>query len=151
MPWKNGAYLLLKDELIVPKENVYEADIHTLQEMANVVREAEAFCADHGGSSRICKRIALCIEEMASNIILHGFVKDNKPHHMSVRVLFKPDGWILRFRDDCTAFDPVHYIPREGKDALGIRLTLAMAQEAQYIYSLNLNNLTLKLPLDKTE
>lgn len=151
MPWKNGAYLLLKDELIVPKENVYEADIHTLQEMANVVQEAEAFCADHGGSSRIGKRIALCIEEMASNIILHGFVKDNKPHHMSVRVLSKPDGWILRFRDDCTAFDPVHYIPREGKDALGIRLTLAMAQEAQYIYSLNLNNLTLKLPLDKTE
>ena len=53
---------------------------------------------------------------------------------------------MLRFRDDCASFDPVHYVPEEGKDALGIRLVLALAQEALYTYSLNLNNLTLKLP-----
>lgn len=148
-PWKNGAYLLLKDDLIVPKEDVLEADIHTLQEMETVVREAESFCLAHGESARISSRIALCIEEMASNTILHGFKKDNKPHHLSVRVLHKKDGWVVRFRDDCRAFDPVHYIPREGKDALGIRLTLAIAQDASYIYSLNLNNLTLKLPTER--
>ena len=51
---------------------------------------------------------------------------------------------------DCGAFDPVHYIPKEGKDALGIRLALAIAEETSYIYSLNLNNLTLKLPAEKT-
>ena len=95
-------------------------------------------------------RIALCVEEMAGNTILHGFPKDNLPHHLSVRVLDKKDGWVLRFRDDCGAFDPVHYIPKEGKDALGIRLALAMAEETSYIYSLNLNNLTLKLPAEKT-
>ncbi len=149
LPWKNGAFLLLKDDFIVPKEDVLEADIQTLQEMGTVVREAEAFCLAHGESPRISKRIALCIEEMAGNTILHGFEKDNKPHHLSVRVLRKKDGWVVRFRDDCGAFDPVHYIPREGKDALGIRLTLAMAKEAHYIYSLNLNNLTLKLPTEK--
>ena len=51
---------------------------------------------------------------------------------------------MLRFRDDCTAFDPVHYVPQttEGSD-LGIRLVTAMADEIRYTYSLNLNNLTL--------
>ena len=34
--------------------------------------------------------------------------------------------------------------------ALGIRLVLAIAEETSYIYSLNLNNLTLKLPAEKT-
>ena len=148
-PWKDGAYLLLKDDFIVPKENVLEMDIHTLQEMGTAVQEAERFCRSYGESERISKRIALCIEEMAGNTILHGFEKDNKPHHLYVRVLYKKDGWVVRFRDDCGAFDPVHYIPREGKDALGIRLTLAMAEEASYVYSLNLNNLTLKLPTER--
>jgi len=64
---------------------------------------------------------------------------------MSVRVISQKDKWILRFRDDCSAFDPVHYVPGEGEDALGIRLVLALAEEANYTYSLNLNNLTLKL------
>ena len=150
LPWKDGAYLLLKRDLIVPKEDVLEADIHTLEEMERTVRDTEAFCLKRGESKRNSMRIALCVEEMASNTILHGFPKDNLPHHLSVRVLDKKDGWVLRFRDDCGAFDPVHYIPKEGKDALGIRLALAIAEETSYIYSLNLNNLTLKLPAEKT-
>ena len=150
LPWKDGAYLLLKRDLIVPKEDVLEADIHTLEEMERTVRDTEAFCLERGESKRNSMRIALCVEEMASNTILHGFPKDNLPHHLSVRVLDKKDGWVLRFRDDCGAFDPVHYIPKEGKDALGIRLALAIAEETSYIYSLNLNNLTLKLPAEKT-
>ena len=149
-PWKDGAYLLLKNDLIVPKADVLEAEIHTLEEMERAVQEAEAFCLKRGESRRNSMRIALCVEEMASNALLHGFPKDNQPHHLSVRVIDKKDSWVLRFRDDCGAFDPVHYIPKEGKDALGIRLALAIAEETSYIYSLNLNNLTLKLPAKKT-
>ena len=148
-PWKDGAYLLLKDELIVPKEDVFEADIRTLEEMEAAVQAAEAFCLARGESARISMRIALCVEEMAANSLLHGFQKDDKPHHLSVRVIDKKDGWVVRLRDDCGAFDPVHYIPKEGKDALGIRLTLALAEETRYIYSLNLNNLTMKLPTER--
>ena len=148
-PWKDGAYLLLKDDLIVAKEDVLEADIHTLEDMDRAVRETEEFCLERGESRRVSMRLALCVEEMASNTLLHGFPKDNLPHHLSVRVLDKKDGWVARFRDDCGAFDPVHYIPREGKDALGIRLALTLAEETSYIYSLNLNNLTLKLPTER--
>ena len=83
---------------------------------------------------------------MAANVITHGFTQDGKQHHLSIRILNKPEYWVLRFRDDCGAFDPVHYVPDENSDALGIRLVLAMAEEANYTYSLNLNNLTLKLP-----
>ena len=81
---------------------------------------------------------------MAGNVIQHGFAPGGK-NHLSIRVLRKPDHWVLRFRDDCRAFDPIHYVPAEGRDALGIRLVLAMADEVRYTYSLNLNNLTLKL------
>ena len=122
-----------------------EATIASMEEVARVVKQAEAFCLEHGQSAKVSNHIALCIEEMAGNIIQHGFSADKKKHHLSVRVISKGERWVLRFRDDCRAFDPVHYIPDEGKDALGIRLVLAIADEANYTYSLNLNNLTLKL------
>ena len=150
-PWRNGAALMLKDDFGQTPDNLMEADIHTVEEVAAVSEQAREFCAAHGQSDKLANRIGLCIEEMAANTIQHGFVKDNRPHHLSVRVLCKPDVWVVRFRDDCGAFDPVHYVPREGKDALGIRLALAIANEVSYTYSLNLNNLTLKLPAEKAE
>ncbi|MBQ6382263.1 MAG: ATP-binding protein [Clostridia bacterium] len=145
-PWADGAYLLLKPDFGVTPDNLLEKDIASMADVTAAAREAEAFCLSRGQGARIGNHIALCIEEMASNTIQHGFEKDRKEHHLSVRVLCKPEHWVLRFRDDCGAFDPVHYVPEGENDALGIRLVMAMAQEANYTYSLNLNNLMLKLP-----
>ena len=149
IPWRDGAYLLLQKTFGVPADQLMEVNIDTVEEAVRISKDAETFCRSRGQSTRLSQHIALCIEEMATNIVDHGFRKDDKPHHLSVRVLHKKDYWVLRFRDDCRAFDPLHYIPGEGKDALGIRLTLAMAEEAQYTYSMNLNNLMLKLPDEK--
>ena len=146
VPWKNGVYLMLQKTFGVPEDQLMEVDIHTLEEAVRVSKEAESFCRSRGQSRRRSSHIALCIEEMATNIIDHGFRKDKKPHHLSVRVLHKKDYWVLRFRDDCRAFDPINYVPGEGKDALGIRLTMAVAEDARYTYSMSLNNLMLKLP-----
>ncbi len=65
-------------------------------------------------------------------------------------MLHKEGYWVIRFRDDCSAFDPVHYLPAEGEESVGIRLVLSLAEEARYTYSLNLNNLTLRLPEDRS-
>ncbi|MBO4377886.1 MAG: ATP-binding protein [Clostridia bacterium] len=146
VPWKNGACLYLKKGFGVAENDLMEADIHDLPGVTAVSEKAAQFCRQHGGDERLANRIALCIEEMATNVIKHGFTQDGKQHHLSIRILNKPEYWVLRFRDDCGAFDPVHYVPDEKSDALGIRLVLAMAEEANYTYSLNLNNLTLKLP-----
>jgi len=146
--WQDDACLLLKSEFGVRPENLMEADIQSVEDVMSVAQEAEKFCLERSRNSRLGNHISLCIEEMAGNTILHGFTKDNKPHHLSVRILRKPKYWVVRFRDDCRAFDPVHYIPREGKDAVGIHLVLALAEEARYTYSMNLNNLALRLPAD---
>ena len=145
MPWKDDACLMLSSDFGVRGDCLMEARIGSMEEVAQVVKQAEAFCLEHGQNAKVSNHIALCIEEMAGNIIQHGFSADQKKHHLSVRVINKGERWVLRFRDDCRAFDPVHYIPDEGKDALGIRLVLTIAEEANYTYSLNLNNLTLKL------
>ena len=82
---------------------------------------------------------------MAANTIQYGFAKDHRYHDLSVRLLQKENDFVLRFRDDCGAFDPVHYIPKDNEDALGIRLILAFAREANYTYALNLNNVCIRI------
>ena len=148
-PWQDDACLILRTDFGVIAGNLLEADITNMQEVTEIAEKAEKFCLQNGQSARLSNHISLCIEEMASNTVQHGFNKDNKQHHLSVRVLRKKGEWILRFRDDCRAFDPIHYIPNDDHDALGLKLVTALAQEANYTYSLNLNNLMLKLAADR--
>ena len=145
-PWKNGAFLLLGEDFGAGPDRTLEAEIASMEEVAAVSEAARQFCLRHGQDTRISSHIALCIEEMAGNVIQHGFSAEGKGHHLFIRILDKPDQWVLRFRDDCRAFDPLHFIPREEGQGLGIRLVLAMAEEAHYTYSMNLNNLVLKMP-----
>ena len=110
-----------------------------------VSRAAEDFCRSHGRDRKMGSRIALCIEEMGSNVIGHGFAPNGK-NHLSIRLQYKDARWVLRLRDDCRAFDPVHYVPREGHaPCVGIRMVLNMADEVRYTYALDLNNLTVIL------
>ena len=147
-PWKDGAYLLLRDGFGVDAEHLMEREIRDMRDVTDASRAAEAFCLQHGQGKKLSNHIALCIEEMAGNTVQHGFPRARKERHLSVRVQQKDDHLVLRFRDDCPAFDPVHYIPHEGEDALGIRLVTAMADDIRYTYSMNLNNLTLFLSSD---
>ena len=144
-------FLLLRKGFGVQRENLMETNLHSLQEVTAAAEAAGDFCRRHGQSERMANHIALCIEEMASNTVTHGFQR-GKNNHLSVRVQHKADRWVLRFRDDCRAFDPVHYVPKgEMEDALGLRLVMAMADDIRYTYSLNLNNLTIKLHTDAEE
>ena len=137
-------FLLLKKDFGVQAENLLEMEIRALHDVTAAAEAAGNFCRQHGQGEMTANHIALCVEEMASNTVMHGFAA-GKEHHLSIRVQHKGDRWVLRFRDDCRAFDPVSYVPKEGRDALGIRLVMAMADDIRYTYSLNLNNLSIKL------
>ena len=145
LPWQDGAVLLLKEDFGVAPDCLLEMDIHSMQDVTEAAERAEKFCHEHGQSAKTGNHIALCIEEMAANTIQHGFARDRKHHDLSVRLLQKKKDIVLRFRDDCSAFDPVSYIPEQGKDALGIRLILAFAQDVRYTYALNLNNVCIRI------
>ena len=143
-PWKDGAYLLLRDDFGAAEDETLELRIRTLEETAGAAKDAGAFCRARGGSERESNRISLCVEEMAANVVRHGFT-DGKDRHLSVLILSKPGQWVLRFRDDCKAFDPVHYVPQGEEQGLGIRLVMGITEEAYYTYPMNLNNLVLKI------
>ena len=144
LPWKNGAFLLLRKDFGAAKDQTLELSLSSLDEVTAAAEKAGRFCRERGGSEMESNHIALCVEEMAANVISHGFT-EGKAHHLSVLILNKPKQWVLRFRDDCAAFDPVRYVPQHDEQALGIRLVMGITEEAYYSYPIGLNNLLLKV------
>ena len=140
--WQGLNVMMLPDDFSVQEGDMLELDIRTMQDVEAASEKAMDFCLKRGQERRIGNRVAVCVEEMAANVVQHGFSQDGKEHHLSVRLMHKRGQWILRFRDDCSAFDPIRYVPGEDEtDGLGIRLVLALADDIRYTYSLNLNNL----------
>ena len=158
-----GAWLALKrfprnleDLMAIPEnigvsaENRIDISITCVDEVVNVSQKICDFCKAHGIDERRSIFSGLCMEEMAGNVVEHGFHKDNKKHHtVDVRVMHKEGDIILRIRDDCKSFDPSSYVkmmdPGENGKNAGIQLVYKIAREVRYQNLLGLNMLTIRL------
>lgn len=141
------AYSMLKRDFGTKPEDCLLCLIQSERDAADASEQATRFCLLHGLSRRESMLIGLCIEEMTVNIVRYGFGADRKTHHIDVRLVIEPDGSVIRIRDDCRNFDPVHYLSlHETTDPtahIGIRMVMKTVKEANYLNSLGWNNLTL--------
>ena len=133
----------------VPKEERMDLSVRTTEEVLQVSRQVQAFCLERGVSGRGSYLAGLALEEMAGNVVEHGFTKDRKAHSVDIRVSHKEDGVILRIRDDCVPFDPgERRAMAESEDPaknIGIRMIFRMAEEIRYQNILGLNVLTIRV------
>ena len=85
------------------------------------------------------------MEELAGNVIRHGFT-DGKNHNIDIRVTHKDD-WLIRIKDDCGCFDPVAFVEEDPNpdDHYGIRMIMRQAKSVQYMSTLELNNLIIRI------
>ena len=127
-----------------------EMDIRKVEDIQEAAIEASEFCAEKGVSKRKAMYTALCIEEMANNIVTHGFVK-GKDNQIDIRIVYRNDELIVRIRDNCKGFDPVKYYEMMRPDMddptkhIGIRMVFKMTKDIKYVNSLGLNCLTMKI------
>ncbi len=144
-------YAFLPDGFGAKEGEYAEWTVRSLEESVEASRMCEEFCRSRGETPRDCKLIALCVEEIANNIVLHGFRKDSKgkKHSADIRLTFKSGKRVIRIRDDCTHFDPLRYFELHESDDpashIGIRMVMKSVKTANYVHSLGLNNLTLIL------
>ena len=145
-----AARMLLPKDFGVPEADCIERSIHNMDEVVALSVDVGAFCAAHGIGKKESNRLALCIEEMAGNVIEHGFT-DGKPHHLDVRVTVKDGQITLRMRDDCRKFDLREKAQNWSFDAeypeknIGIRMVMHAARDIAYTNTMNTNNLIVKI------
>lgn len=125
-----------------------------LRKMEDLTRTAETvqgFCGENGLAGRTGAHAGLCLEEIAGNIMQHGFHADKRQHDIELRVVLRGERVVLRIKDDCIPFDPNEWysMTSVSKDDpfrnVGIRLVYAIAREVEYQNLLGLNVLTIQL------
>lgn len=132
------------------EEERLDIAVTTAEEVVMVSRQVQQFCALRGLDGRRACLGALALEEMAGNVVSHGFTKDRRKHTVDIRVVCREGKLILRIKDDCIPFDPGDRLAmvRGGEDVtanVGIRMVYAMADEVTYRNILGLNVLTIHM------
>ena len=142
------AMLLLPASFDVPAEDQLDYSITSMEEVNALSVAVGDFCAQHGCDPRRRYLMSLSVEEMAGNVIQHGFV-DGKPHSVDVRVLKKGEDYLLRIRDDCLIFDPTNQVQlfsdSDPAHHIGLRMILGMARDIRYTCVMKLNNLLVRI------
>ena len=148
-PRNTDEWLLFRPDFGVEEKDRLVFALHDVDEVVRVSEQVQAFCAAHGFGKSTSFYSALCLEEMAGNVITHGFSKDDKPHHVEAKAVSKDDQLILRIKDDCIPFDPLERAkqmdPEDPVKNIGIRLVIGLADETTYQNLLGLNVFTIRL------
>ena len=133
----------------VPESEWMNLTVRTMEDVISVSRTLEHFCLSRGTDRRRSCFAALAMEEMAGNIVLHGFSGGNSRQEAVIRVTRKGNDLILRIRDNGRYFDPVERLqmmdPEDRVSNVGLRLARRCASEMQYQSILGLNVLTLRI------
>ena len=150
MPKNMEMLLAMPESFGISEQNRMDLSVRTIEQVADVSREIMDFCTEQGIDRRRSYFCSLAMEEMAGNVVLHGFTKDRKKNHVvDIRVIHKEDEILLRIRDDCRPFDPADRANQiAGEDMTrnaGIRLVFQIAREIRYQNLLGCNVLTIKL------
>ena len=123
--------------------------VRSMEEVMTVAEQVSAFCAERGVGERRTLLASLAVEEMAGNVISHGYTKDKKQHTADIRVVDNGDTLILRIKDDCVPFDPAErrdiMDPGDPAKNIGIRMIYNMAESIWYQNILGMNVLTIRV------
>ncbi len=103
----------------VPDENRIDITVHSMEEVINLSESVWKFCEAHDITGRRKNCASLCTEELAGNIVQHGF-KDNKKHSIDIRVSYVNDEIIISFKDDGIPFNPEEASRLFGPEDAGI-------------------------------
>ncbi|MBQ7186667.1 MAG: ATP-binding protein [Ruminococcus sp.] len=140
--------LVLRSGFGVPEEDRMDISVRSEDDVLETSEAVIGFCTGHGLDYKRSYYSGLCIEEMAGNIVRHGFVRGRR-NSVDIRVVLKDDRMLIRFKDTCKPFDPKEYAglftPEDKTHNIGIRMISRISTEMDYNYILGLNVLSISL------
>ncbi len=149
LPKNMEELMVIPDSFGVAENDRMDLTIRSMGEVIIVAERVQLFCKEKGLDKRRSFLAGLVMEEMAGNVVAHGFQKDKKNHSVDIRIVYKNNGLLLRIRDDCRPFDPAERKkltdPTDPVSNIGIRLVFQIADDVEYQCILGLNVLTIRI------
>ena len=149
VPRNLDEWMFLRPEFGVADKDSLNISIGSLNDVAAASNKIQEFCDAHDIAARPAYYSSLCLEEMAGNVIRHGFSADSGKHSLDATVVYLGDTVMLRLKDDCQAFNPNEMADMVAKkkslENIGIRTVYKIADDVTYQNMLGLNVLTIKI------
>jgi anti-sigma regulatory factor (Ser/Thr protein kinase) len=141
--------LLILPESFVPEEGeILEASMSTAGDVSEVSGKVQEYCLARGEDKKTALFVSLFVEEMAGNTVRHGFER-KKTGLIELRLVMRKDKRMIRLRDNGMSFDPVKWLEvnkqNNTESNIGIRMIVGLAKEIDYLPSMGLNNIVVKL------
>ena len=148
IPTKAKDLTFIKEPFGAPADEVFEISISDKSEVISASQSVSDFCTEKNAAPKQQMLLPLFVEELGNNIAEHGFSK-GKNNSLDIRIVHMGDGFIMRLRDNCKAFDPTEWIKLHENDDptanIGIRMVCGMATDVNYLSTMDLNILTLRI------
>ncbi len=133
----------------VSEDQRMDITVRSIEDVVSVAKEVQDFCSGRGIDRKRSYYAGLFLEEMAGNVVMHGFSKDSRDHSVDIRVVRKDEDVILRIKDDCVPFDPAERRnmtdPEDITKNIGIRMIYKLTDRTEYKNMLGLNVLTVRI------
>lgn len=145
-PKSRDDFLTLSDDFGVLPENMLDIEITDMENVINLSKTVVGFSKNHGVDRRRANIAGLCIEELAGNIVKHGF-DGKKDYSIDVRIVYRQDELLIRLRDNCRAFNPTEFVemfsPEDISHNIGLRMVSKTSKSMSYNNCLRTNVLTI--------
>ena len=149
LPRNMEEILVIPEGFGVEEDQRMDISVKSIEDVVSVARDVQTFCSERGVDRKRAYYAGLFLEEMAGNVIDHGFKKDNKNHSIDIRVAKKDDDVIMRIKDDCVPFDPATRReltdPEDEAKNIGIRMVYKLTDRIEHKNMLGLNVLTVRI------
>ena len=141
-------FLFLREPFGAPQEEIFEVSVTQEEEIIPASQSIGEFCNSKGASGDQCYLISKFIQEIATHIAQTGF-SDKHDRNLDIRVVHMKNGWIIRLRDNCKTVDTNEWMRLSSQDKSGdnpgIRQITGLAKDINYMTTLDLNILTIRL------
>ena len=145
MSW--ASLLKLPDDFGTNADEYIEYSVRSKEEVSEVFDVVISFCGQRIPEKKRAYWAGLCVEEIANNILQHGFYKEDH-NTIDIRVVCK-DSLTIRIHDDCRKFDPREHMRPFDKNspekAIGLRMVAKLACSIDYYNNAGINTLMIKL------
>ena len=149
LPRTLSQLMVIPEDFGAAGEDRMDLSARTTEEVVRISRQITSFCRQRGIDERRSYLAGLAMEEMAGNVVEHGFHKDNRTHSVDIRAVHKDGSLILRIKDDCRPFDPGERLsmadPEDMTRNIGLRMVFATASDIKYQSILGMNVLTIRI------
>ena len=149
LPRNVDEVMFLRPSFGVAEGDLIDVPISDISDASAASEKIQNFCAEHSMGKKTAYFSALCLEEISTYIVEHGFKADKKKHSLNALSVFKDEKVILRIKDDCQPFDPkdMAYLTsgEDNLDNMGIRMVYDIADEVNYQNMLGMNVLTITI------